>query len=114
MLCYISMIFLRFFLMVGNLLFFVYWLLDGIKFINEVQKSFRLSCVTFRYLPSYLIYCRLFFSFFFFYFYCSIYNFTNPRVDVYEANKDITNAKVMSELTWALRDGGQYSKILTE
>ena len=28
--------------------------------------------------------------------------------------EDITNVKVMSELTWALWDGGQYSKILTD
>ena len=28
--------------------------------------------------------------------------------------EEITNVKVMSELTWALRDGGQYSKILTD
>ena len=28
--------------------------------------------------------------------------------------EDITNVKVMSELTWALWEGGQYSKILTD
>ena len=28
--------------------------------------------------------------------------------------EDITSVKVMSELTWALWNGGQYSKILTD
>ena len=28
--------------------------------------------------------------------------------------EDIINVKIMAELTWALWDGGQYSKILTE
>ena len=28
--------------------------------------------------------------------------------------EDITNVKVMSELTWALCDRGQYSKLLTD
>ena len=35
-------------------------------------------------------------------------------VYIIKANKDITNAKVMSELKSAFGDGGQYSKILTE
>ena len=50
--------------MVGNIVFFVNWFLDGVRSIKEVQK------------PSGL----------FFNFYCSIYNAANPIINAYKVN----------------------------
>ena len=67
----------------SNLLFFVYWFLDGVRSIKEVQKPSR----------PFWIYISIFnqpiwfiLVFLFFIFYCNIYNVTNLKIDVYEVN----------------------------
>ena len=69
------MTFSRLVRMVGNLLFFVYWFLDEVRSINEVQKSSRpwvyISIFT---QPIWFIHVFLFFNF-----YCNIHNVTNPN-----------------------------------
>ena len=79
------MTFSRLVRMVGNLLFFVYWFLDEVRFIKEVKKSSR---PFWTYIPIFnqpiLIYSR--FSIFHFFFFCNIYNVTNPIIDVYKVN----------------------------
>ena len=80
---YISMTFSRFVRMIGNLLFFVSWFLDEVRFIKEVQKTSRpfwiyISIFT---QPIWFIHFFLFFDF-----YCNIHNITNPIIDVYEVN----------------------------
>ena len=77
------MTFSRLVQMVDNLLFFVYWFLDGVRSIKEVQKTSRpfwiyisifTQCIWF-------ILINLFFNF-----YCNVYNVTNPKIDVYKVN----------------------------
>ena len=79
---YISITFSRLVRMVGNLLFFVYWFLDEVRSIKQVQKTSRpfwiyISIFT---KPIWFIHVFLFFNF-----YCNIY-VTNPTIDVYEVN----------------------------
>ena len=69
--------------MVGNLLFFVYWILDEVRSIKEVQKTSRSFWIYISIFtqPIWFIHVFQFFSF-----YCNIYNVTNPIIDVYEVN----------------------------
>ena len=67
---------------VGNLLFFVYWFLDEVRSIKEVQKTSKpfwiyLSIFT---QPIWFILVFLFFNF-----HCNTY-VTNPIIDVYKVN----------------------------
>ena len=80
---YISMTFSRFVRMIGNLLFFVSWFLDEVRFIKEVQKASRpfwIYILIFTQ-PIWFIHVFLLFSI-----YCNIYNVTNLIKDVYEVN----------------------------
>ena len=82
--------------MVGNLLFFVYWILDEVRSIKEVQKTSRSFWIDISIFTQPIWFIHVFQS----RFYCNIYDVTNPIIDVYEVNNgiDITIAKVMSEL----------------
>ena len=80
---YISMTFSRIIRMVGNLLFFIYWFLDEVRSIKEVQKTSR----PFRiYISIFTQHTSFIHVFLFFNFYCNICNGTNPIIDVYEVN----------------------------
>ena len=86
--------------MVGNLLFFVYCFLDGVRFIVEVQKPFRTFGIYISIFtqPIWFILLFLFFNF-----YCNIHTLTNPIIDfIRSIMNNIANIKVISVLTWAL------------
>ena len=53
----VYLIFSRLVRMVGKLLFFVYWFLDKVRFIKEVQKTSR-PFLDLNIYPAYLIYSR--------------------------------------------------------
>ena len=80
---YISITFFRLVQIFGNPRFLVYWLLDGVRSIKEVQRPSRL----------YWIYVSIFTQpiwfilvFLFHNFCCNIHNVTNAIIDVYEVN----------------------------
>ena len=81
-----------------QLTFFVYWFLDGFRFIKELQKPFR----------TFWIYISIFtqpIRFSLLNSYCNIYNLTNPVIDFMRSiTENITNVKVMSELVRSLCD----------
>ena len=86
--------------MVGNLLFFVYCFLDGVRFIVEVQKPFRTFGIYISIFtqPIWFILLFLFFNF-----YWNIHTLTNPIIDfIRSIMNNIANVKVISVLTWAL------------
>ena len=86
--------------MVGNRLFFVYYFLDGVRFIVEVQKPFRTFGIYISIFtqPIWFILLFLFFNF-----YWNIHTLTNTIIDfIRSIMNNIANVKVISVLTWAL------------
>ena len=105
------MTFSRFAQMVGKILFFVYLFLNGVRSIKEVRKPSRTFWIYISIFTQPICFILVFL---FFKFYCNIY-VTNPLIDLMRSiTEDISNVTVMSELTWTLCDGGQYSKTLTD
>ena len=82
---YISMTFSRVVWMVGNLLFFIYWFLDGVRSIKEVQKLSRPSWIYISIFTELIWFIYSFFYFLFFSIFIAIY-VTNPITDVYKVN----------------------------
>ena len=86
MLCFFLIYFYDFFQTCPECLqltFFVYWFLDEVRSIKEVQKTSR----PFRiYISIFTQHTSFIHVFLFFNFYCNICNGTNPIIDVYEVN----------------------------